>query len=98
MANEIEYTLQSYLNSFIERRVEQLTGDAEKQPDYLQSRQSIEYLIDEASQHIEPEKLETLINAVRGADIAIYEYMYHMGIKDGIWFSAHIEQMKNREL
>ncbi|MDO4416504.1 MAG: hypothetical protein Q4C20_15640 [Erysipelotrichaceae bacterium] len=98
MANEIEYTLQSYLNSFIEKRVEQLTGIAEKQPDYLQSKQSIKHLIDNASQYMEPEDLDTLINAVRGADISIYEYMYHMGIRDGIWLSANIDQIKNREL
>lgn len=94
MEKELGHVFQFFMDTFVEERVEQLTIDAEKTEGYIKGRRNMQHLIEKASRYIDLEDLDILINAVRGADIAIYEYMYKTGIKDGIWLSDHIEQIK----
>ena len=97
MKNEQESIFAPYLADFISRRVEQLTADAEKQPDYTMARASIEDLLIKAAVAMETDDLDTLISAVRGTDIAIYEYIYRAGLKDGIWIAGQLDQIKQRK-
>lgn len=96
MNHELEYMFEPFLEEFIQRRIEQLVADAEKLPTYIASRKAIQDLIDKASTVMDAEDLETLISAVRGTDIAIHEHVYHIGLKDGIWISNHIEELKKK--
>lgn len=94
MKNDQESVFSLYFESFSAQRVEVLTLEAEKTQEYLQGRNEIQEVIDATAKVMDSEALETLISAIRGADIPIFEYMYHAGIKDGIWISGQIEQVK----
>ena len=94
MKNEQESIFAPYLNAFVSQRVEQLTSEAEKLPAYKQSRESIKDQLSKAASAMGAEDLETLISAIRGTDIAIFEHIYRSGLRDGIWISGRLDQMK----
>ena len=94
MRNELEFCYETYLKEFIEQRVEKLTVAAEKQPQYIKGKASIQHLIEKATTVMESEDVELLVNAIRGVDITIHEYVYYMGIKDGIWLSDKVDKMR----
>ena len=94
MKNEQESAFTAYLQAFVAQRVEELAVDAEKQREYIKGREAIQEIMDEVSKTVEAETLDTLISAVRGADVPIYEYMYRIGLKDGIWLSDRIDYIK----
>lgn len=96
MKNEQETIFTPYYDSFVAGRVEQLTAEAEKLPAYIEGRASIQDIIAKASLILGNEELDTLISAIRGTDIAIYEHIYYSGLKDGIWISGQIEGIKKR--
>ncbi|MBQ7885846.1 MAG: hypothetical protein IJ313_03025 [Clostridia bacterium] len=97
MDREQESIFSPYIDAFIAQRVEELTATAEKSPEYIKGQKAIQKLIDKAEKVMDSEGLETLISAVRGTDIPIYEYIYRIGLQDGIWISDHIEQLKKRK-
>ena len=75
MKNEQESIFAPYLNTFVSQRVEQLTSEAEKLPAYKQSRESIKDQLSKAASAIGAEDLDTLISAIRGTNIAIFEHI-----------------------
>lgn len=97
MKNEQESIFAPYLDAFIAQRVEQLAAEAEGLPAYVESRTSIQDVIAKAASVMDSEELETLISAVRGTDIAIYEHIYRTGLKDGVWIAGQLEQLKQRK-
>lgn len=97
MENKQEQVLSRHIGIFVARRVEELTTEAEQQTEYINARASIQEFIDKDARSMDSENLETLISAIRGADIPIYEYIYQMGVKDGIWLSEKIEHLRKHE-
>jgi len=83
-----------YFEEFISRRVEELTIEAEKKPDFLQERSNLQTLIDEAAKAMGMEAVDLLISAVRGLDVFVSEYIYCTGIKDGIYFADYMDRIK----
>lgn len=94
MKNEHESIFMPYLDAFIVQRVEQLTCEGEKLPAYITSQNSTQDIIAKASKSLDADNLEILISTVRGTDIAIYEYIYRNGLKDGIWLSEQFDRIR----
>lgn len=94
MKSKQESIFAPLFDSFIAQRVEQLTTEAEKLPDYIKGRDSLQDLLAKASSVMGPEDLEAMVTAIRGMDVAIHEYVYHVGLKDGIWIAGQFDKLK----
>jgi hypothetical protein len=86
--------LAPYFKAFIQERVERLVLEGEKLPEFLQGKEELAPMRKQAAEAMDADEVDCLINAARGMDIPIFEYIYQTGIMDGIKMSGLIEQMK----
>ena len=94
MKDQQDHIHEQYIRAYVSSRVEQLTAEAEKQPSYNESRLAVNDIVARMQSYISKEDLDMLISAIRGVDVAVYEYIYCAGVQDGIWLSGNIEQIK----
>ena len=86
--------LAPYFKAFIQERVERLVSEGEKLPEFLQDKEELIPLREQAVEGMDSDEVDCLLNAARGLDFPIFEYIYQTGIMDGIKMAALIEQVK----
>lgn len=84
MKSKQESIFAPLFDSFIAQRVEQLTTEAEKLPDYIKGRDSLQDLLAKASSVMGPEDLEAMVTAIAlketDARLILFLHFHHLQI------------------